>query len=535
VANSFQSNTQSAVTSSLSTRLDRVIATLPSAYPGPGGAVAVLRDGEVLIRHAWGWANAEQRIPFTPRTLFRMCSITKQFTCGLVLDAFPDPTVLDGDAGARLPLLEGEKPSALHLCHNQSGLRDYWAMAMLHGAPAESQFGDIEARAVIAATRTLQFSPGTRYSYSNQNFRILSDILEARSDRSLADQLRTQIFDPVGMETAFVAAETTAMPDATEGYEGSQTSGFRPAVNRIRWTGDAGLGASLDDMIAWERHLDLSRDDVNGFYRRLSMPVHFSNGSLAQYGFGLGRRTEFGRLITGHGGALRGWRSHRLYIPSERLSVVVMFNHLTDAHAAALDVVASVLDEERPVPDMNIPTPTWAGAYIEPETGLSARIEAADDGRVTLRFGHTPERLDLAIDGTADRGATRLRSSGNALWMDRPQENQSTLLRPCASDGTLDVVGRYRCAETDCHLDVVDAGGTLYGGFSGFLGKGRMELLIPIGRDVWALPCPRALDHTPPGDWTLAFARDESGGTCSVRVGCWLARGLVYGRVDAVS
>jgi D-aminopeptidase len=81
----------------------------------------------------------------------------------------------------------------------------------------------------------------------------------------------------------------------------------------------------------------------------------------------------------------------------------------------------------------------------------------------------------------------------------------------------------------------VDAGGALYGSFSGFLGKGRMELLIPIGHAVWALPCPRALDHTPPGDWTLAFARDESRVACSVRVGCWLARGLVYRRVDAAS
>ena len=87
----------------LSSRLDRAVAALPRAYPGPGGAVAVLRAGEVLARHAWGWANAERHIPFTPRTLFRMCSITKQFTCAVVLDAFPDPSVLDGDVRARLP------------------------------------------------------------------------------------------------------------------------------------------------------------------------------------------------------------------------------------------------------------------------------------------------------------------------------------------------------------------------------------------------------------------------------------------------
>ena len=100
----------------LSTRLDRAIESLPRTYPGPGGAIAILRNGETLVRHAWGWANAERRIPFTPRSLFRMCSITKQFTCAVVLDAFPDPSVLDGDVRARLPLLEQSAPTALHLC-----------------------------------------------------------------------------------------------------------------------------------------------------------------------------------------------------------------------------------------------------------------------------------------------------------------------------------------------------------------------------------------------------------------------------------
>ena len=109
----------------LSTRLDRAIAQLPEAFPGPGGAVAVVKDGQVLVRHAWGFANAELRIPFTPRSLFRMCSITKQFTCAAMLDQFPDPSALDGAVQAQLPLLDGPAPGAAHLAHNQSGLRDY--------------------------------------------------------------------------------------------------------------------------------------------------------------------------------------------------------------------------------------------------------------------------------------------------------------------------------------------------------------------------------------------------------------------------
>ena len=196
----------------IAARLDRVVEGLPRAYPGPGGAVAVLKDGEVLVRHAWGFANAERRIPFTPRSLFRMCSITKQFTCALVLDAFPDPTVLDGDVRARLPNLEGAAPGALHLCHNQSGLRDYWAVAMLHGSPVEAPFGDLEAAEVIRRTRTLHFQPGTRFSYVNQNFRLLCDILQDRAGISFAELLRTRLFDRIGMDTAFLAADTRAMP-----------------------------------------------------------------------------------------------------------------------------------------------------------------------------------------------------------------------------------------------------------------------------------------------------------------------------------
>jgi D-aminopeptidase len=284
-------------------------------------------------------------------------------------------------------------------------------------------------------------------------------------------------------------------------------------------------------MIAWERNIDATRDDPAALYNRLSAPVSFANGAAAAYGFGLSRRREFGRMLTGHGGALRGWRSHRMYVPAERISVVVMFNHLSDAQAAAIDLLAAALGEQRPLPAQH-QAPNWLGAYIEPETGLSARIDMASTNQVRLRFGHSPERLDAQEDGSAGTDGTRLMPGEGGVWMHRPAEDQSSLLRPCEGVATLDVTGRYRCAELDAELSVVDAGGVLYGAFSGFLGQGRMELLTAIGPDIWALPCPRALDHTPPGDWTLAFTRGQGGRVEAVRVGCWLARGLHYERTN---
>ncbi|MGI4801927.1 MAG: D-aminopeptidase, partial [Janthinobacterium lividum] len=461
-------------------------------------------------------------------TLFRMCSITKQFTCALVLDAFPDSSSLDGDVAARLPLLEETAPGALHLCHNQSGLRDYWALAMLQGSPAEAPFGDAETGRIIGSTKTVQFAPGTRYSYSNGNFRLLSDVLQDRTGRAFAEMLRTRIFDRTRMETAFLAADTSAMPDGTQGYEGTQATGFRAAENRVLWTGDAGLGASLDDMVAWERHVDATRDEVDSLYGRIAVPTTFYGGAPAEYGFGLNRRPELGHPTTGHGGALRGWCSHRLYVRSERVSVVVLFNHLNSANKAAVDLLAAVLDQERPKPDLALPSPAWVGSYLEPETGLAVRIDPAVAGQVRLRFGHSAEQLDLQADGTARGVGTRLRQNDDGLWMDRPGDNMSSRLLPCGGSPARDMAGRYRCEELEAELTVSDAGGVLYGAFSGFLGQGRMEMLESVGPDVWALPCPRALDHTPPGDWTLAVRRGGDGRVTGIEVGCWLARRLSY-------
>jgi len=531
-------------------KLDAAIDELARAYPGPGGACAVLQRGEVLEKRTWGWANAERRIPFTPRTLFRLCSITKQFTCAALLTEFPDPSVLDAAVHERLPALEQAPPTTLHLCHNQSGLRDYWAVAMLHGSPVEAPFAATEARRIIGGTRTLQFTPGTRYSYANQNFRLLSDILEERTGRSFGELLRRSIFERVGMHDALLAADTRALPDATEGYEGTPQTGFRAARNRILWTGDAGLGASLEDMIAWERYIDTTRDDADSLYRRLSAPVTFADGTPAAYGFGLSRQTEYEHAFTGHGGALRGWRSHRLYVPTERLSVLVMFNHLSDAHGAAMDLLAAALGIDRSPRPALVAAPPWAGAYLEPETGLTARIDLAN-GQLRLRFGHSAERLDLDLGaGTAANATTRLEPTTDGVWMQRRVDHQRSLLRRCDANpyadpshaalshtahlSHTDLPGRYRCAELDAETTIIDSGGILYGAFSGFLGEGRMEMLECVAPDVWLLPCPRALDHTPPGDWTLAFRRDPHdphARVVGVTVGCWLARGLNYERI----
>jgi D-aminopeptidase len=510
--------------------LEKTLAALPLRFPGAGGAVAVLRDGQVLARHAWGYADLERRIPFTPATMFLICSISKQFTLATTLLAANldrEPDTFATALAARLPHLPN-RPGALHLAHNQSGLRDYWALTALSGSPVEAPFTEAQARRLIGRTETLHFAPGTRYSYSNHNFRLLGDMVAERMGRPLGELMRRYVFDRAGMPTACLNADTSQVPGFTVGYEGSQEAGFRAAVNRITWTGDAGVAASLDDMIAWERHIDATRDNPESIYQRLAAPVAFADGTPAGYGFGLARGEVLGRRITGHGGGLRGWRSFRFYAPAERMSVVVLFNHMADPRAAAQQVFAAALGEDIPAQGTG-PQVGWAGRYLEPETGLAARIEALPDGRVVLHYVGSPETLAPVAEGHA-AGQVRLREQDGALWMTRGQDNLHTQLVPVAGEPARDVAGTYRSAELGADLVVTEAGGQLYAACAGELGEGAMVPLVPHAGDTWLMPCPRALDFSAPGDWTLAFRR-EGGRVSGVRVGCWLARGIAYERV----
>lgn len=514
---------------SVSQGLDRALATVAKTHAGIGGGLAVLREGEVLVRHSWGWADQDRRIPFTPATLFRICSISKQFTCATMLDRFADPTVLDGDVKARLPKLEEPAPRTVDLANNQSGLRDYWATAMLCGSPVEAPFGDAEAERLIALTRSLHFKPGTRYSYCNQNFRLIGDIIADRADRPLADLLRGT-FDKAGMDRAILAADTNALPDGTVGYEGSLEEGFRPAVNRILWTGDAGIAASLDDMIAWERFIDSTRDDANGLYRRLCAPQAYRDGVPAPYGFGIAQPNLLGQRITSHGGGLRGWRSFRFYAPETRISIVVLFNHMSDPRAAAQELFAGVLGVPSKAPSADAAS-GLSGTFFEPETGLAVRVEAAPNNQIQLHFSGQPEKLDSKSEGEAASPTVRLRRAADGLWMDRPAENLSVRLEPRAGEAPTDIAGEFHNAEYGATLTCVDRGGALYGAFSGIFGPGLMQPLIAAGPDLWRLPCPRSLDFSPPGDWTLAFRRDGAGRVSGVEVGCWLARRIDFRRV----
>jgi D-aminopeptidase len=514
--------------------LDRAIEELPRRFPGPGGAVAVVKDGQPIVRHGWGYANLETRQPFTGATLAPICSITKQFTCATMLSVSPDPDELDPLVSSLLPRLEARGPSTRHLANNQSGLRDYWALTVLCGAMPEGDFRSEDAARLIGLTRSLHFEPGSAYSYSNGNFRMLALALEMRTDLEFGDLVMKHAVGPAGMETAGFVPEASALPGGATGYEGTFGTGWRPGMNRLHWSGDAGLCASIDDMIAWERHIDRTRDDPASLYSRISVRTSFADGSPASYGYGLDRRTRWGRAMNGHAGAIRGWRLQRLWLPSERLSVDVTFNHESDSFAAAMHVIAAALGESDTLePSNRKAAERFAGQWIDDRIGLLLDLATNPDGTLTATYDGGAEILSVGDDGIARGLYMTLIPHAGGVRIVRPGDAIDSLAQLVGKDRSqiiCDIAGSYHSDELGSVLDIVDASGSWFAGFKGFLGSGPLMPMTPVGKDLWRLACHRSLDAPAPGDWTVRVRRSATGAIADLNVGCWLARDVEYCR-----
>ena len=204
-----------------------ILESIPAQYRGPGGAVAIVKDGELAAQHVWGFADLVQRIPFEPSTIMPICSISKQMVCYclVALERDPAATSIDAEPAINdlLPnlSLEDKRAAIQDMKNMTSGIRDYWALTTLCGAQIEGRFTMTEhAPEMRKLMKSFHFKPGSEFSYSNTNWHVLGLLAENQAGRSLAEVLKERLFKPAGMTTAQLGADTSTLPGPCRGYEG---------------------------------------------------------------------------------------------------------------------------------------------------------------------------------------------------------------------------------------------------------------------------------------------------------------------------
>lgn len=481
--------------------LQSILSSIPASYRGPGGALAIIKDGELAARHVWGFADLEQRIPFQPSTIMPICSISKQMVCYCLVAMERDPATTSFDAEAAisdlLPSLSIEDKRAVmqDMKNMTSGIRDYWALTTLCGAQIEGRFSmDEHAPEMRKLIGSFHFKPGSEFSYSNTNWHVLGLLAERQAGNGLAEVLKERLFTPAGMTTAQLGGDTSALPGPCRGYEGDELKGHTPAVNKIVWEGDAGIVASLNDMIAYEKHLHRSWDDSDSIYRALASEQKFVDGTPTRYTNGLAHDKIGDFAAMGHGGGLRGFSLHRRHVPEKRISAIVMFNHMANASIAGSDILKLVLKIPAPAKAEQItPASEWEGAFFDANTQLAHSVTRGKKDNEIVFSNRRPETVKLTAANQAESPDIIAKIGGDTLQMDRLTDHRKVsatrLKGTLAARQAADYIGDYRCAEINSTFHCTGDGksGMLYGSFDGFLGKGPCYLVRHAGDDVWLL------------------------------------------------
>lgn len=517
----------------------------------------------------------------TAQTALPICSISKHLLCLVIASLSKRPTEemkarakqkggkvdvwawLDDELRALLPQLfrddvegghgrDGRQLTVPDLFNMQSGIRDYWAMTVLFGARAEDPFSLLrDAPRTLGRTKSFHFPPGTEFSYSNVNFHILGRIVEEVAGHSLGQLLAERVFIPAGMKTAALSPNCASLPLPIVGYEGSEKSGYVPAINGIEWQGDAGVTASLNDMVAYEKYMHASWNDEESDYRAIASSAKFNNGSFASYSHGLWHTGAGGHEVLSHTGGLRGFRLQRLHVPEKQLSVVTMLNHETDPSATGKLMLKPLLgmpmEEKRS--SVTDPALEWEGDFFceDQQRVISVVLpsEKGEEGMVGINYagGAKPEKLKLLDQQSAESTEMKASIEDGKLHLVRAADGVDVRCRRIATPSSPDVpcatdyAGEFYCDEAEstftcyhaCPLQDYPIGGVkgqklMYGCFEGFLGRGPMHLMRYVGEDIWVLTCPRSMDAPAPGEWTVVFRRDLGSRVSSATVSCWLAR-----------
>ena len=374
-----------------------------TATDGPGCAVAVARDGRVVHQNGYGMANLETGTPITPASVFHLASVSKQFTAAAVLLLTREGKLsLDDDIRKHLPELPDYKHriTIRHLLHHTSGLRDQWdLLGMARGRFEENRITEGDVLEMATRQKSLNFTPGSEYLYSNTGYTLAGIIVRRVSGKSLRDFAEERFFRPLGMtQTQFQDDYTRVITNRAAGYARRPATGrWHVSLPNYDTYGATSLFSTVGDLLKWQANMVRPTVGDSALFAEMQRLPTLTNGDTSAYGLGLAAERHRGAAIVSHGGADAGYRTWLGRFPEYALDVVVLCNAASSNPAALARSVADVFlpaslaaAPPPPMPARVAVAPevlrTLSGLYVNTRTGAVNFIGLRGD---TLIAGRT--------------------------------------------------------------------------------------------------------------------------------------------------
>lgn len=305
---------------------------LDEAYPadGPGAAVIVVKGDEVVFRGAAGMANVELGVSLSPDNVFRLASITKQFTAAaiLLLEEQDKLSVTD-NINKYLPNYptQGHTIKIENLLSHTSGIFNYTNIPGYMGGEKIRKDVTTEELIEVFANLPMDFAPGEQYRYSNSAYVLLGAIIEKVSGQSYADFIQTAIFDKLGMKHSYYGGPQIILNRAN-GYQGEAGDYSNAGFLSMSQPHAAGsLLSTVDDMTIWSKALFGGELLSKKSLKKMTTDFKLNNGERAGYGFGFSVSERFGEREIAHNGGIHGFSTSGIWLPKQEIYALVLSNN----------------------------------------------------------------------------------------------------------------------------------------------------------------------------------------------------------------
>ena len=348
------STSASAVAPDFKTKADKILANAYAAT-GPGAAVIVTENGKTIYAAGRGLADVERKTPITPATVFRLGSITKQFTAAAILRlAEQGKLSLDDPLSKFLPAFPAPGASATvrQLLNHTSGVMPYTNIpGFTIEANANKPYTTEQLVAVFKDVPSPS-KPGEKWEYNNSGYVLLGAILEKVTGKPWDQAVGDLVTAPLKLATIRTGIGADGTPGMAIGY--TDKDGKVAIAQKIHMSVSHAAGAlvgTVGDLADWGNALHNGKVVSPASYTAMSGTTTTADGKTAPYGFGIEIGDVRGRRELGHSGGIFGFSADSIYLPKEKIFVAVFANSdspKADTGTVTRRLAALALDDPYP-------------------------------------------------------------------------------------------------------------------------------------------------------------------------------------------
>ncbi|MEJ7702143.1 MAG: serine hydrolase domain-containing protein [Pyrinomonadaceae bacterium] len=336
----------------------------------PGVAVAVVKDGKIVFQKGYGTANLEYDLPITPKTVFQIASVSKQFTAfSIYLLEKQGKISLEDDVRKYVPEVPdvGKTIRIKHLLAHTSGIKDQAALMTLAGWRSGDVTTTHDVLRLISRQKELNFEPGSQYLYSNSGYTLLAEIVKRVSGQSFAGFTKKNIFEPLGMkDTQFYDDFERIVKNRADSYE-LQNGTYKKQSLSNSVEGPSNLYTTVEDLAKWVLNFEKPVVGDAELIKRFNEASLLNNGERVVWGISDGEPGYHakgqihwnyrGLHLMSHGGHAAAFRSFLGRFPDQHLAVIALSNdeHYQNFNTSIKIAEFYLKDDLKPNPITNAP------------------------------------------------------------------------------------------------------------------------------------------------------------------------------------